>query len=74
MNLKQFFVINADLSRRRWEFYPGEDINSTRYSVSFSEAATENDAWKTLNLSLQKSPDFYFKQIDFINIRKDLLI
>ena len=68
MDLKLFFRINIDLSRKRWEFYPGKDVNSTRYSISLSEATTENDAWKTLNLALQKSPDFCFKKFYFIDI------
>jgi hypothetical protein len=74
LDLKIFFALDLDLYRKSWEFHPNEGVNSTCYSVSFKEARTAEDAWKTLNLALQKSPNFYFKQIDFINIPKDLPI
>ena len=74
MDLKPFFRINVDLSRRSWEFYPGEGVNSTRYSVSFGDAPTEVNAWEVLALAVQKSPEFSFKKINFINIPKDLPI
>jgi hypothetical protein len=74
MDLKRFFAIDIDFNKKRWEFHPGDYVNSNRYSVSFREAPTEDDAWKTLNLALQKSPDFFFNEINFINIRKDLLV
>ena len=61
MNLKSFFSLNKNEERRQWEFFPNEKVNSTSYTVAFYEADNKEDAWITLFMAVQKSPEFFIK-------------
>lgn len=62
MDLKGFFDLNKNEERKQWEFTPNEKVNSTSYTVAFYEADNEEDAWITLFMAVQKSPEFYIKE------------
>jgi hypothetical protein len=62
MDLKGFFELNKNEERKQWEFIPNEKVNSTSYTVAFYEADNEQDAWITLFLAVQKSPEFHIRE------------
>jgi hypothetical protein len=62
MDLKAFFTLNKNEDRKRWEFTPNEKVKSTSYTVDFYEADNEEDAWITLFMAVQKSPEFRIKE------------
>ena len=62
MDLKGFFELNKNEERKQWEFIPNEKVNSTSYTVAFYEADNEEDAWITLFMAVQKSPEFHIKE------------
>lgn len=62
MDLKGFFDLNKNEERKQWEFTPNEKVNSTSYTVAFYEADNEEDAWITLFMAVQKSPEFNIKE------------
>ena len=62
MDLKGFFNLNKNEERKQWEFTPNEKVNSTSYTVAFYEADNEEDAWITLFMAVQKSPEFHIKE------------
>lgn len=62
MDLKAFFELNKNEEREQWEFTPNEKVNSTSYTVAFYEANNEEDAWITLFMAVQKSPEFFIKE------------
>lgn len=62
MDLKGFFNLNKNEERKQWEFTPNEKVNSTSYTVAFYEADNEEDAWITLYMAVQKSPEFHIKE------------
>lgn len=62
MDLKGFFDLNKNEEREQWEFTPNEKVNSTSYTVAFYEADNEEDAWITLFMAVQKSPEFHIKE------------
>ena len=62
MDLKGFFNLNKNEERKQWEFTPNEKVNSTSYTVAFYEADNEEDAWITLFMAVQKSPEFQIKE------------
>ena len=62
MDLKGFFDLNKNEEREQWEFTPNDKVNSTSYTVAFYEADNEEDAWITLYMAVQKSPEFYIKE------------
>ena len=62
MDLKGFFDLNKNEEREQWEFTPNEKVKSTSYSVDFYEADNEEDAWITLYMAVQKSPEFTIKE------------
>ncbi len=62
MDLQDFFDLNKNEERKRWEFTPNDKVESPSYTVSFYEADNEVDAWITLYyMAVQKSPRFYIK-------------
>ena len=61
MDLKKYFNLNKNKERKQWEFTPTEKVNSTSYTVAFFEADNEEDAWITLFMAVQKSPEFHIK-------------
>lgn len=62
MDLKNYFSISKNDIQKRWEFVPNEKVTSTSYTVSFDEANNEEDAWITLYMAVQKSPEFNIKE------------
>ena len=62
IDLKGFFDLKKNEEREQWEFTPNEKVNSTSYTVAFYEADNEEDAWITLFMSVQKSPEFHIKE------------
>ncbi len=62
MDLKGFFDLNKNEECEQWEFTPNEKVNSTSYTVAFYEADNEEDAWITLFMAVQKSPEFQIKE------------
>lgn len=62
MDLKGFFELNKNEERGHWEFTPNDKVNSTSYTVAFYEADNEEDAWITLFMAVQKSPEFHIKE------------
>lgn len=62
MDLKGFFDLNKNEEREQWEFTPNDKVNSTSYTVAFYEADNEEDAWITLYMAVQKSPEFHIKE------------
>jgi hypothetical protein len=62
MDLKGFFTLNKNEDRKRWEFTPNDRVNSTSYTAAFYEADNEDDAWITLFMAVQKSPEFRIKK------------
>ena len=62
MDLKNYFSISKNDIQKRWEFVPNEKVTSTSYTVSFEEANNEEDAWITLYMAVQKSPEFNIKE------------
>jgi len=63
MDLKGFFDLNKNEKREQWEFTPNEKVNSTSYTVAFYEADNKEDAWITLFMAVQKSPEFHIKEM-----------
>lgn len=63
MDLKGFFELNKNEEREQWEFTPNKKVNSTSYTVAFYEANNEEDAWITLFMAVQKSPEFHIKEM-----------
>ena len=62
MDLKNYFSISRNDIQKRWEFVPNEKVTSTSYTVSFEEVDNEEDAWITLYMAVQKSPEFNIKE------------
>ena len=58
LDLLGFFDLKENKQRKQWEFTPNEKVKSCSYTVSFSEADNEADAWITLWYAVQKSPEF----------------